>query len=176
MQKQAVQLALESIREARGQWAKAQTEFNAGLAASMRFLLFESARNYMAPEEVSRHSGLTVKRVRALMREYGLNPRDGKRVLSASAARALTENAELLGIDPSEMDLTSPLAYLPMGKHLRDTLREQTISRVIELPDIAEAREALDRLFDQAVNTAGRDGVARVTEDYASVLEALGES
>jgi len=176
MQKLNVQLALESVREARTQWSKANTEFNSGLMEALRFLLHEAVRNYMSPEEVARHSGLTTKRVRILMREYGLNPRDGKRVLSNAAAKALAENAELLGIDPSEMDLTSPLAYLPMGKHLRDTLREQTISRVIEIPDFTLAREALDRLVDQAANTASAEGSRAVYDDYATILEALGES
>lgn len=126
MHKFGVQLALEEIRDARARWSEATKEFNQGAEFVLVRLIHEAARNYMSVEDVSKFSGLSTKRVRALMREVGLNPRDGKNLLSKKAAEALNENAALMGIDPSQMDLMSPLAYLPMGKALRDKFQTQT--------------------------------------------------
>lgn len=127
MDKFGVQLALENIDEARTKWGSAQTEFTRAVNKMMGRLLHEAARNMMSAEDVARYSGMTVKRVRALMREHGLNPRDGRRMLADKAAKTLAENAALMGVDPLAMDLTSPLAYLPMGNEMRDSLQSQAV-------------------------------------------------
>jgi hypothetical protein len=67
------------------------------------------------------------------MRNSGLDPRQGKSLLAKTAAEHLQENAALMGIEPHEMDLMSPLAYLPMGQELRAIL--ETSERPTELPD-----------------------------------------
>jgi hypothetical protein len=122
VQKFDVQIALEGIAEAKTKWTRAFADFNAGVETAMTRLIHEAAANFMSAEEVAKHSGLTVKRVRILMRAAGLDPKHGKRLLSKNAATALAENAALLGIQPHEMDLTSPLAYLPMGSEMREFL------------------------------------------------------
>jgi len=137
MKKFDVQIALEGIAEAKATWAKAITEFNAGVEYVMTRLIHEAAANYMSVEEVAKASGLTPKRVRLLMRNSGLDPKKGKRLLAKHAAEALAENAALLGIAPHEMDLMSPLAYLPMGKQLRQELQNRTVSQVHELEDVS---------------------------------------
>lgn len=135
MQKFGVQLALEHVREARVEWAKAHREFQAGVDRVMAVLLHEAARNYMSAADIVLATGMTRAQIRRRMTEVGLDPKQGKRVLADRAAKALNENAELLGIDPSQIDLMSPLAYLPMGDDLRHKLQEQTISQVTELPE-----------------------------------------
>jgi len=135
MKKFDVQIALEGVAEARKKWNTAKRDFDADLNKIMRTLLHEASANYMSPEEVARASGYKVAQVRSMMRLNGLNPRDGKRVLADSAAKALAENAELLGIPVHEMDLMSPLAYLPMGAQMRQELTDKTVARVTELPE-----------------------------------------
>lgn len=130
-----IEMGLETIREARKQWAKAQTEYRENEAFALRRLFYEAAAKYMSAEYVSKHSGLPLARVRALMRQFGLNPKDRKALLAESASKALLENAELMGKMPHEMDLSSPLAYLPMGKHMRDQIVEARVARVTELED-----------------------------------------
>jgi len=79
---------------------------------------------------------VTPKSIRSKMRALGLDPRSGKRVLSKTASSALLENSAIMGIEPGEMDLTSPLAYLPMGEELRKRYQDKTLARVTELePD-----------------------------------------
>lgn len=145
--------ALENLRDAKAEWAKAVTKFNADVEFMMRRLLHEAAHNYMSAEEVARASGMTTKRIRDLMRKNGLNPRDGKTLLAKHAAEALHENSALLGIEPHEMDLMSPLAYLPMGKALREELQNQTISQVHEIEEVD------DRTDLGPIAHAHRDGV-----------------
>lgn len=132
-----INLALSEVREAKSTWADRVTEFNSGVLAVMRRLLFEAAANRMSPEQVARASGYTPKRVRAMMRNVGLNPHEGKTLLSQKAAEALANNADLLGIEPREMDLMSPLAYLPMGKALRTQIRAEAVSQVHEDEEVS---------------------------------------
>jgi hypothetical protein len=110
--------ALISIRRARRAWDTARAKFLSDVDAAMMRLIHEAAANYMSAEEVARYSGFTVRAVRLKMRQNELTGR-GKRLLARQAAKALEENAALLGIEPREMDLMSPLAYLPAGKDLR---------------------------------------------------------
>ena len=132
MEKINVQIALEKVAAAREALGKAQTQINADVEQVMARLLHEASRHFMSAEEVARLSGLTTKRVRTLMRSHGLDPQLGKRMLSKRASEALTENAALMGIDPAEMDLMSPLAYLPMGGELRAKINAEAVSSVTE--------------------------------------------
>lgn len=119
-----VQLELEAVRDARAAWSKAKRQFESDVDLIMARLLNEAAVNYMSVPQISKASGLTPTKVRALMRKHNLNPKRGKRALAAAAATALQENSALLGIEPHEMDLMSPLAYLPMGSDLRQELSD----------------------------------------------------
>lgn len=130
MQKFDVQIALEGIAEANAEWRKALAEFNRDTEYVMNRLVREASVNYMSAEEVAKYSGYTVKRIRAMMRSVGLDPKASKRLLSAKAAAALAENAALLNVAPHEMDLMSPLAYLPMGSQLKRELQNKTTSQV----------------------------------------------
>jgi len=120
-----IELNLERIAEARKKWGKATASFNADVDAVMTRLLHEAATQMMSAEQVARYSGLTTKRVRTLFRNIGLDPKNGKRLMAKAAADALAENAALMGIEPREMDLMSPLMYLPMGSELKRMLEEQ---------------------------------------------------
>lgn len=135
MKQYDVQIALEGLREAREKWGRARTEFFSGYDYVLSRLIYEAARNYMGVAQIATALGVGQKTVRTKMRSLGLDPRAGKRTLNAGAAEALAENSALLGIEPHEMDLTSPLAYLPMGEQLRKELRDKTTSQVTELPD-----------------------------------------
>lgn len=130
MDKFGVQLHLTKIKEAKQAWSLAQARFNSEVAAMMNLLLHEAAATFMSPEDVAKHSGFTVKRIRAMMRTAGLDPKSGKTLLSKKAATALATNADLLGIEPHEMDLMSPLAYLPMGDAMKRELRAARVDGV----------------------------------------------
>lgn len=135
MKKFDVQIALEGIAEAKGKWSAGMRKFNDDVDHVMARLLHEAAANFMSVNEVAQASGLTTMRVRKMMRDAGLDPRKNKTLLAKSAADALQSNADLLGIEPHEMDLTSPLAYLPMGDELRQRLLDARVHRVTELPE-----------------------------------------
>lgn len=122
MDKFGVTLALEAVAEARNKWRVARMDFDSEVQRTMTRLLREAAVNGMSVEQVAKYSDTSPAKIRYWMRRIGLEPRQGKRLLSKIAAEALAENATLLGIEPHEMDLASPLAYLPMGAELRAAL------------------------------------------------------
>lgn len=143
MDRFGVQLNLEEVKRAREQWAEAKATFDANIDFMMRRLILEAATNRMSADDIARYSGFSVKNIRARFRMMRINPHKSKSLISKQAADAMATNAELMGIEPHEIDLTSPLAYLPMGEELRVKLQEQTIARV----DIEEASE-VERLRD----------------------------
>lgn len=126
---------LIQIKEAREVFAKTQTKFASDVDAMMNRLIHEGARNFMSAEEIARAAGMPVKRIRAFMRSAGLSPSDSKTLLSKKAAEALANNSALLGIEPSEMDLMSPLAYLPMGSVMKRELQDRSVSQVTEVDE-----------------------------------------
>lgn len=117
-----VQLALEAVADARKTWGVATAKFNSDVDLLFARLLNEAAVNKMSVNEVGKAAGMTTVKVRALMRRHGLNPKTGRNLLAAQAAETLAENSALLGVEPHEFDLMSPLAYLPMGSDLRKFL------------------------------------------------------
>lgn len=161
------------VREARKRGAAAITKFNEDLDWMMKRLIHEAARHRMSVEDVSRETGLSLKRIRTLMRQYGLNPYQGKQLLAANAAKALVSNADLMDIEPEQMDLLSPLAYLPMGEKMRKQLVEDRISRTTEDPD--ERAERLTEVFKQAWHQADQKGEvgSRTRAGIDAVLAAL---
>jgi len=163
MKKADIIEALVKVRVAKAQWAVAQTKFNSDVEAIMTRLLHEAAVARMSDTEVANASGFTVKRIRMIMRVIGLNPRDGKNLLSAKAAEALANNATLLGIEPSEMDLMSPLAYLPMGEQMKRELQEKTVSQVTEV-----SGNFYERLADTIYNAMPWEG-----ETYQAAAESI---
>lgn len=124
MDKFGVQLNLEHVRDARKKWAEAQTSFMADVEFVMGRLILEAANNRMSEQQVAKFSGMTVKRIRILMKAAGLDYRRPA-LMRQAAAEALQENAALLGIEPHEMDLMSPLAYLPAGSELRRLVEKE---------------------------------------------------
>jgi hypothetical protein len=125
-----VELALQEIEAARKQWGDAHRDFDRTLNKIMARLLHEAAANRMSVEQVAKHSGIPMTRLRVMMRALGLDLQWSKGLLAESAAKALRENAELLSVDPLDMDLTSPLAYLPMGSDLRNKLQSDAVKGV----------------------------------------------
>lgn len=153
-----VQLELEAVRDARAAWNKAKRQFESDVDLIMARLLNEAAVNYMSVPQISKASGLTPTKVRALMRKHNLNPKRGKRALAAAAATALQENSALLGIEPHEMDLMSPLAYLPMGSELRQELSEtKREPGVLQIP-----MELLEHTVSGNTVTVNRDDLRAV--------------
>lgn len=149
MQKFDVQIALEGVRDARGKWSRAQREFQTNVDKVLNRLIHEAAACYMSVEEFAKASGLSPKRVRDIMRHNGLSPSSGKTLLAKQAAEALATNSALLGIAPHEMDLMSPLAYLPMGTEMRQALTDKTVSGVTEVDEDDEGPEQLaEKLTD----------------------------
>lgn len=144
MQKFDVQMALEKVAEARHAWGAASGRFNEDVQYVMGRLLHEAAANRMSVEDVAHYSGLAKARVRTMMKHHGLDPYSSKSLLQDKAAKALAKNAELLGISVHEMDLMSPLAYLPMGSELRKFLETKPQRGVKELPEDSWLARAFD--------------------------------
>lgn len=114
----------EKVRDALDEWALAKDSFDAGIDTIMSRLIYEAMVQRMSVRQIAESAGMSEVTIRRLMRERGLNPKSSKKVLAQQAAEALHANAALMGIDPREMDLMSPLAYLPMGEKLRKELEE----------------------------------------------------
>lgn len=115
MEKFVVQLNLEHVRDARAKFNEAAKQFGADVDEAMKRLIHESAAQMMSAQEVAKHSGFSTAQIKARMKALDLNPTKGKRLLSKHAAAVLASNAELMGVKPTEIDLMSPLAYLPAG-------------------------------------------------------------
>lgn len=165
-----IQSTLERIREARTKIAEANRDINTQAARSMRRLLFEAAMNRMSVDEVAKASGYTKVRIRAMMRKEGIDPRWSKTLLAAAAAEALAENAELLGIDPVDMDLMSPLAYLPAGERLRKSLDITAQRGVTELEDEEPVHTLLyDMVACDYYEDADLPGVIRLAANGGTV-------
>jgi hypothetical protein len=146
MRKFDVQMALEGVAEADLKWREARRGYLANRNKVLARLLHEAAANFMSAREFAKFSGLPISRVRAMMREVGLNPKSGKRLLAETAADALATNSALLGMAPHEMDLMSPLAYLPMGSEMRQRLADAGASKVTELDDPSSDVERFQKL------------------------------
>lgn len=127
MQRFEVRKALEAVAQASKEWNQARQEFDSRVDALMTRLLNEAAVHKMSVAEVAHSLGITITRTRGLMRKHGLNPTSGRNLLAAQGAEYLVENAALLGVEPRDFDLTSPLAYLPMGESLRKFLETNRV-------------------------------------------------
>lgn len=157
---------LEQMRAAREAWGKGRTEFFAGYDLLFSRYIYEACANFMSAHDVANALGVSPRTVRERMRVLGLDPKGGKRALNAKASEAMVENAALMGIDPKDMDLTSPLAYLPMGSELRQKLQWQTLSRVKEFPETGSAEQLAEKLTDAGIERS--DAVQWVNEVIAS--------
>ena len=135
MNKFDVEMGLGRLADQRLAWSRAHREFNEALTLTLHRLIHEATRNMMSINEVARAANLPTKRVRTIMREMGLNPNSPRSLLAEQSAKALAENAALLGVEPNQIDLTSPLAYLPMGSQMKQQLVDASVARVTELPE-----------------------------------------
>lgn len=124
MNRYDVTMLAERLREHQDAWREAARTQRETAEEITKRLLFAGAANRMGINEMASLLGMSTKDVRVRMRRYGLNPSHNRTLLAASAASALAANAEALGLDPTEVDLTSPLAYLPMGEKLLAELRD----------------------------------------------------
>ena len=114
----------EKAREAKEEMDLAVLDFNAQWNTFMSRLLYEALAQRMSVAQIAAASGVSERVIRSMLRDRGLNPSASKRTLAGQAADALHANAALLGIEPREMNLMSPLAYLPMGEKMRKELEE----------------------------------------------------
>lgn len=166
-----VKSMLGQLREAREAWGKGRTEFFSGYDWVLSRLVHEGAKNYMSDRDMADALGVKVKTIREKMRNIGLDPRAGKRVLSSRASQAMLENAAIMGIEPNMMDLTSPLAYLPMGEQMRKQFQDQTLARVTEL-EPEQVEDHYNALANRIYEEMPWEGASyeAVAERLASVL------
>lgn len=114
----------EKAREAKEEMDRVVLDFNAQWDTFMSRVLYEALAQRMSVAQIAAACGVSERVIRAMLRDRGLNPNSSKRTLAGQAADALHANAALLGIEPREMNLMSPLAYLPMGEKMRKELEE----------------------------------------------------
>lgn len=156
MNRAEIEDAFARIKDARDAWRTGLKEFERNTKPYLARLLHEAVAVYMPEEEIAQRSGLSRTQVRILLRVHDLDPWSSKTLLSKKAAKALVENATLMGIDPRNMDLMSPLAYLPMGSSLRAKLEGERVSQVHEIPEnldspvTPEMVEAFKRAWHEA--------------------------
>lgn len=125
-----VELALNALGDELKKWKIAYREFAAEYDKVLVRLIHEAIVNRMSVEQIAKAIGLTPSAVRLHMRRQGLNPKHGRQALAHAAAEALRTNAELLGVDPLDIDLTSPLAYLPAGSQLQKQMHSEAVKGV----------------------------------------------
>ena len=130
-----IEQGFASLRRARTKWNDAKRKFDTDADYIVKRLLLEAAVARMTDSQVAKAAGITRSKVRALMRKHGMDPRTSRTLLAKEAGEALAANAELMGIDVKDFDLTSPLAYLPMGREMRKTLAAKTHSQVTEVEE-----------------------------------------
>lgn len=128
-----IERALNQVAYSRSQWNKAKNDFDKAAEKVTHRLMLEAAVAKMSVQQVASCLKVTPKRVRELMRRFGMNPKSGKTLLAKDAAEALSANAELLGVNPKDFDLMSPLAYLPAGSVLKQQM--SGISQVTEVEE-----------------------------------------
>lgn len=135
MDKFGVELAMNELRENKRAWLAAKRQFDRAWTDSFIRLMHAGIEAFMSVDQMSKASGMTRRWIRAQMRHEGLDPKRSKTALSKAAAAAVQENAALLGIRPQEINLMSPLAYLPMGSAMREELATQgTVDQPLTLP------------------------------------------
>lgn len=122
MNRRETEEALSRVAELRSDAQRRINEFSTAYNTAFGRLLHEAAFNWMTPEDVARLTGLPPRMVRAKMRQQGLNPKTPAAVLSKQAGAALAENARRLGVDPHDINLMSPLAYLPGGDDIQSVI------------------------------------------------------
>lgn len=120
MNKFEIDLNLEHVAAQRKVWNDAAREFGDRVDKAMKRLIHEAAAARMSHVEVAKKAGFTTAQIKARMKTMGLNPTTGRSLLSKQAAAVLASNAEIMGIQPHEIDLMSPLAYLPAGSLLKE--------------------------------------------------------
>lgn len=125
MKTQEISRRLRVVGDADHEWRKARTAYETDRDRVLKRLLHEAVAARFSVEKIARDLRLGVKPAITLLRKYkliGVRSGTPRPLLADKASGALQHNAELLGINPSEFDLTSPLAYLPMGADLKARL------------------------------------------------------
>jgi len=158
---------LRSIGEARRAWREANLTVNSDIFTLMQRMLHEAAVNQLSIEDVAAMTGFTIKRIREMMRNIGMDPRASRTLLAKRSATVLAENAVLMGIEPSEMDLMSPLAYLPMGKDMKRAIENKAVSQVHEVDEVSGNRDAEEDAEDIA-------HYSELAQRYHDLLAELG--
>ncbi len=153
-----VTAALEHLRAAESEWLTARAKYNSDSEALLSALLLRGLEVRLSPEDIGRASGIGATAMRRRVRALGLNTRRGAAALSREASETLRENAALLGIAPEDVDLLSPLAYLPAGPALR-MFPETSVTE----DDIEEFRKAwMQADQESGAGTRIRAGLAAV--------------
>lgn len=165
-----VQLALEELRQSKRAWVRAKREFDRNYKDMMVRLIHQAAICYMSIDQVARFSGMTRRDIRRLMRENNLDPKASKTMLSKTAAKAVQENAALLGIKPRQMDLMSPLAYLPMGSEMRERLEQERVPEHLAPSPVTYSPRSVNAMMEGDLRLFCPDGHGPLKEDDSCMV------
>ena len=133
MEKFEIQINLEHIKDAKAKAVAANREFLNRVDKALTRLIYEGAAARMSAVQIAKLSGFSTAQIKARMKNLDLNPTNGKTLLSRHAAAVLEHNAEILGIRPADIDLMSPLAYLPAGNLLKAEV--SSVTEIAEFPE-----------------------------------------
>lgn len=135
MEKFEIDINLEHIAASRKKWNDASRQFGEAVDKALTRLIHEAAAQRLSIQYVAGKAGFTAGQIKSRMKAMGLNPTTGKTLLSKQAAAVLESNAEIMGIQPHEIDLMSPLAYLPAGSLLKETVPSVHDVSDLEFPE-----------------------------------------
>ena len=133
MEKFEIVINLEHIAAQRKAWNEAAREFGERVDRAMKRLIHEAVAKRMSATEVAKLAGYNRTTLKSMMLRMNLNPTKGTTLLSRQAAAVLESNAEILGIKPHEIDLMSPLAYLPAGSLIKEQVA--SVTEIAEFPE-----------------------------------------
>lgn len=131
MNEREVRDALKKIRAADRKWREEKKKFDLSVNRVMYRLIHEAAENRMSMSVVANLAGKTPNQMRILMKMAGLDQTPLRTLLPKESAEVLRKNADALGIDPKDIDLLSPLAYLPSGTRVKSV----GVSGITEIPE-----------------------------------------
>lgn len=159
MKTHEITASLREVGAAVRTWRRAYREFNEQKDRVLKHLLMEAAFQRMSLDEAALAADLPLAGLRPIAKEMELNTKRGRSLLTRQAAETLAANAAFLGVDQTEMDLMSPLAYLPMGSGLRQFLEtEATQGVAAKMDDDERAYKGLVLLRELGFCTECLDG------------------
>lgn len=110
--------ALSDIGTAQLEFHRVAKRYEAERDRALLPLVLEGARLRLSAKRMAAYAGVTQGRIKSILRRTGIDGRNISMV-AEQTEKVLEHNAALLDVDITQIDLMSPLAYIPAGPGLR---------------------------------------------------------